>query len=154
MVDEQIIDALYRASQAGVPVEVWVRGICSLKPGVPGMSENIIVRSILGRYLEHSRIFMFEADGEPQVYIGSADMMHRNLDRRVEALVRVTAPLHIRELDDLFSLAMSDTTSSWWLGPEGEWTRHAIGEDGKRLVDIQDRTMTNIQRRRRARAVR
>ena len=92
MVDEQIIDALYRASQAGVPVEVWVRGICSLKPGVEGMSENIRVRSILGRYLEHSRIFMFDNDGDPQVYIGSADMMHRNLDRRVEALVRVVAP--------------------------------------------------------------
>ena len=92
MVDEQIIDALYRASQAGVPVEIWVRGICSLKPGVDGLSENITVRSILGRYLEHSRIFAFDNDGDPQVYIGSADMMHRNLDRRVEALVRVDRP--------------------------------------------------------------
>ena len=98
MVDEQIIDALYRASQAGVPVEVWVRGICALKPGVEGMSENIRVRSILGRYLEHSRIFTFDNDGDPQVYIGSADMMHRNLDRRVEALVRVVAPAHLEEL--------------------------------------------------------
>ncbi len=154
MVDEQIIDALYRASQAGVEIEVWVRGICSLRPGVPGMSENITVRSILGRYLEHSRIFMFAGDGDPQVYIGSADMMHRNLDRRIEALVRVASPVHLRELDDLFTLAMSDTTSSWWLGSDGEWTRHAIGENGRRLVDIQDRTMTNVQRRRRARAVR
>lgn len=154
MVDEQIIDALYRASQAGVKIDVWVRGICSLKPGVPGMSENIRVRSILGRYLEHSRIFMFHNDGDPQVFIGSADMMHRNLDRRVEALVRVTAPGHLKELGDFFDLAMSDGSSSWHLGPEGEWIRHNVGEDGKLLVDIQDRTMTNVQRRRRARAVR
>jgi polyphosphate kinase len=154
MVDEQIIDALYRASQAGVKVEVWVRGICSLKPGVEGLSENITVRSILGRYLEHSRIFAFHNDGDPQIYIGSADMMHRNLDRRVEALVRVVSPAHLKELDDLFTLAMSDTTSSWHLGPEGEWVRRNVGEDGKLLVDLQDRTMTNVQRRRRARAVR
>lgn len=154
MVDEQIIDALYRASQAGVQIEVWVRGICSLKPGVPGMSENIRVRSILGRYLEHSRIFSFHNDGDPQVYIGSADMMHRNLDRRVEALVRVVAPAHLKELEDFFDLAMSDSSSSWHLGPDGEWTRHNIGEDGKLLIDVQDRTMANVQRRRRARAVR
>ncbi|HET8928721.1 MAG TPA: RNA degradosome polyphosphate kinase [Microbacterium sp.] len=154
MVDEQIIDALYRASQEGVPIEIWVRGICSLKPGVEGMSENITVRSILGRYLEHSRIFSFLNSGDPQVYIGSADMMHRNLDRRVEALVRVTAPAHIKELESLFDLAMSDRTSTWHLGPEGEWTRHAVGPDGKRLIDLQDRTMANVQRRRRARAVR
>ncbi len=154
MVDEQIIDALYRASQAGVPVEVWVRGICSLKPGVEGMSENITVRSILGRYLEHSRIFSFHSGGEPQVYIGSADMMHRNLDRRVEALVRVVAPAHVKELTELFDLAMSDTTSSWHLQPDGEWVRHSVDENGKALTDIQDRTMTSIQRRRRARAVR
>ncbi|MDQ2698782.1 MAG: polyphosphate kinase 1, partial [Actinomycetota bacterium] len=154
MVDEQIIDALYRASQAGVKVEVWVRGICALKPGVAGMSENITVRSILGRYLEHSRIFAFHNDGEPTVYIGSADMMHRNLDRRVEALVRVSSPGHIKELNDLFTLAMSDTTSSWHLQPDGDWVRRSLAEDGKPLLDLQDRTMTNVQRRRRARAVR
>ncbi|GAA1966217.1 RNA degradosome polyphosphate kinase [Microbacterium deminutum] len=154
MVDEQMIDALYRASQAGVPVEVWVRGICALQPGVEGVSENIRVRSILGRYLEHSRIFMFENDGDPQVFIGSADMMHRNLDRRVEALERVVAPGHLKEFADFFDQAMSDGTSSWWLGPEGEWTRHSIGENGKPLIDLQDRTMANVQRRRRARAVR
>ncbi|KRA24134.1 polyphosphate kinase [Microbacterium sp. Root61] len=154
MVDEQIIDALYRASQAGVKVDVWVRGICSLKPGVEGMSENITVRSILGRYLEHSRIFAFDNDGDPQIFIGSADMMHRNLDRRVEALVRVVAPAHLKELTDLFDLAMSDATSSWWLGAEGEWTRHSVAEDGRPLVDLQDKTMATVQRRRRARAVR
>ncbi|WP_242089528.1 polyphosphate kinase 1, partial [Microbacterium lacticum] len=154
MVDEQIIDALYRASQAGVRVDVWVRGICSLKLGLDGVSDNITVRSILGRYLEHSRIFAFAGDGDPQVYIGSADMMHRNLDRRVEALVRVVAPGHIKELVDLFDLAMSDETSSWHLEPSGDWSRHSVGENGKPLVDLQERTMTQVQRRRRARAVR
>jgi polyphosphate kinase len=154
IVDEQIIDALYRASQAGVPVEVFVRGICSLKPGVEGLSENIRVRSILGRYLEHSRIFAFRNEGDPQVYIGSADMMHRNLDRRVEALVRVTAPGHLKEIEDLFTVAMSDGTSSWHLGPDGEWTRHRLDDDGRPLVDLQDRTMRAVHRRRRARAVR
>ncbi|MFB7892341.1 RNA degradosome polyphosphate kinase [Microbacterium sp. NPDC056044] len=154
MVDEQIIDSLYRASQAGVKVEVCVRGICSLKPGVEGMSENITVRSILGRYLEHSRIFAFHNDGDPVVYIGSADMMHRNLDRRVEALVRVVAPAHVKELNDLFTLSMSDSTSSWHLGPDGEWVRHNVDAEGKPLLDLQDRSMVNVQRRRRARAVR
>ncbi len=154
MVDEQIIDALYRASQAGVRVDVWVRGICSLRTDLEGVSDNITVRSILGRYLEHSRIFAFANDGEPQVYIGSADMMHRNLDRRVEALVRVTSPGHIMELVELFDAAMSDGTSSWHLGPSGVWTRHSVGEDGKPLTDLQEKTMSQIQRRRRARAVR
>jgi polyphosphate kinase len=154
MVDEQIIDALYRASQAGVRVDVWVRGICSLRTDLPGVSDNITVRSILGRYLEHSRIFMFSGDGDPQVYIGSADMMHRNLDRRVEALVRVVAPGHIKELTGLFDVAMSEGTSSWHLGPGGEWTRHSVDADGAPLADLQDRTMAHVQRRRRARAVR
>ncbi|MGU3645269.1 RNA degradosome polyphosphate kinase [Microbacterium sp. C23T] len=154
MVDEQIIDSLYRASQAGVKVEVCVRGICSLKPGVEGMSENITVRSILGRYLEHSRIFVFHNDGDPIVYIGSADMMHRNLDRRVEALVRVSTPAHVKEINDLFTLSMSDSTSSWHLGPDGEWVRHNADDEGKPLLDLQDRSMVNVQRRRRARAVR
>jgi polyphosphate kinase len=133
---------------------VWVRGICSLKPGVEGMSENITVRSILGRYLEHSRIFSFLNNGDPQVYIGSADMMHRNLDRRIEALVRVTAPVHIKALEDLFTRAMSDGTSSWHLGSDGVWVRHSRGENGRPLVDLQDKTMAIVQRRRRARAVR
>src|SRR5690606_2382381 len=130
IVDEQIIDALYRASQAGVQVDVWVRGICGIRADLPGVSDNITVRSILGRYLEHSRIFAFHNDGDPQVYIGSADMMHRNLDRRVEALVRLTRAEHLAQLDELLDLAMADTTSSWWLGPDGDWTRHDRGEDG------------------------
>ncbi|GAB3410443.1 RNA degradosome polyphosphate kinase [Schumannella luteola] len=150
MVDEAIIDALYRASQAGVPVDVWVRGICSLKPGVPGLSENIRVRSILGRYLEHSRIFSFANDGDRQLFIGSADMMHRNLDRRVEALVRLTSPAHIEELETLFEEAMSDETSTWWLGPEGGWERHSRAADGTPLVDLQSKLMTEIAARKRS----
>ncbi|WP_295014185.1 RNA degradosome polyphosphate kinase [uncultured Microbacterium sp.] len=155
MVDEQIIDALYRASAAGVHVEVWVRGICSLRTDLPGVTDNITVRSILGRYLEHSRIFAFHNDGgDPQVYIGSADMMHRNLDRRVEALVRVTAPAHVEELVTLFDEAMSPEVSSWHLGADGVWTRHAFDDEGRALIDLQDRTMTQVQQRRRPRAVR
>ena len=154
MVDEEVIDALYRASAAGVKVDVWVRGICSLRTDLDGISDNITVRSILGRYLEHSRIFAFHNDGDPQVYIGSADMMHRNLDRRVEALVRVTDPVHLKDLLDFFDLAMDPGTTSWHLGAEGVWTRHAEDADGKPLIDLQDKTMGSIQRRRRARAVR
>ena len=154
MVDEEIIDALYRASQAGVKVDIWVRGICSIKTDIPGISDNITVRSILGRYLEHSRIFTFEGAGDRQVYIGSADMMHRNLDRRVEALVRVTDERHVKELLDFFDLAMDDGTSSWHLGDEGVWERHSVDADGKPLVDLQDKTMNQIRRRRRSRSVR
>jgi len=154
LVDEQIIDSLYRASQAGVRVDVWVRGICSLRTDLAGVSDNITVRSILGRYLEHSRIFAFAGGGDPQAFIGSADMMHRNLDRRVEALVRVVAPAHVKELVDLFDTAMADTTSSWRLGSDGIWTRHSTDADGAPLVDLQEKLMTQIQRRRRARTVR
>ncbi|MBM7829760.1 polyphosphate kinase [Agromyces cerinus] len=150
IVDEAIIDALYRASNAGVPVEVWVRGICSLRPGIPGLSEHITVRSILGRYLEHSRIFSFLNDGDPQVYIGSADMMHRNLDRRVEALVRLADPSHLTEIDALFDLAMAETTSSWWLDGSGEWIRHATDEAGHPLDDMQNRLMQQIGQRTRS----
>jgi len=154
MVDEEIIDALYRASQAGVKVDIWVRGICSIKVDLPGISDNITVRSILGRYLEHSRIFAFDNDGDPQVHIGSADMMHRNLDRRVEALVRVTDPAHVKELLAFFDLAMDDSTNSWHLGEDGVWTRHSADADGNPLIDLQDKTMNQIRRRRRTRTVR
>jgi len=150
IVDEQIIDALYKASQAGVPVDVWVRGICTIKPGEPGLSENIRVRSILGRYLEHSRLFWFLNDGDPQVFIGSADMMHRNLDRRVEALVRLTQADHLAEVADLFEQAMSDETASWWLEADGTWTRHARDADGRSLTDLQNAQMKAITQRKRS----
>jgi polyphosphate kinase len=150
MVDEHIIDALYRASQAGVPVDVVVRGICSLRPGVEDLSETIRVRSILGRYLEHSRIFWFENEGDPQVYIGSADMMHRNLDRRVEALVRIVRPEHLDELRGLLDLAMSEQTSSWWLGEDGVWVRHDVDDAGVPLADMQSVLVKQIAGRKRA----
>jgi polyphosphate kinase len=147
IVDEAIIDALYRASNAGVPIDVWVRGICSLRPGIEGLSENIRVRSILGRYLEHSRVFSFLNDGDPQVFIGSADMMHRNLDRRVEALVRLTEPDHVAEIDGMFDQAMDERTSSWWLDGDGVWTRRSTDDTGAPLDDLQHRRMQRIGQR-------
>jgi polyphosphate kinase len=119
LVDEQVIDALYRAALAGVCVDIVVRGICSLIPGRPGLSENIGVRSILGRFLEHSRVFHFRGGGEH--WIGSADMMHRNLDRRVEVLVRVADPAVTAELDAMLSSALDPATRCWVLEAGGSW---------------------------------
>ncbi|MHA7306652.1 RNA degradosome polyphosphate kinase [Arthrobacter sp. TMN-49] len=137
MVDEAIIDSLYRASQAGVDVGVIVRGICSLRPGVPGLSDNITVRSVLGRFLEHSRVFTFANAGNPMVYIGSADMMHRNLDRRVEALVRLSNREDIAEVNSLLTRYLDSGTASWHLDNDGEWSRHHLDGEGKPLLDIQ-----------------
>ena len=148
MVDEAIIDACYRASRAGVPVDIWVRGICAVRPGVPGLSENVRVRSILGRFLEHSRVFAFGNGGEPEVWFGSADMMHRNLDRRIEALVRVIDPAHRAALNRLLETGMSDTTSSWHLGPDGEWSRHSTDADGQPLRNVQEMLIDARRRRR------
>src|SRR3984957_5395229 len=151
LVDEGVIDALYRASLVGVPIEIWVRGMCALKPGVAGLSDNIVVRSVLGRFLEHSRIYAFgtgEPDPNPQpgedpdagneVWLGSADMMHRNLDRRVESLVRVADQAHCTRLRELIALGMDSGTASWWLDGEGTWTRHARDESGVPLLDVQE----------------
>ncbi|MCX8648287.1 RNA degradosome polyphosphate kinase [Bifidobacterium sp. B4107] len=161
LVDEKIIDALYRASQAGVRIDIVERGICSLKPGVPGLSENIRVHSILGRFLEHSRIFAFANSqgpqiGEgplagPEVWIGSADLMHRNLDRRVEALVRITAPEQVQGLIDYVDLQMADTTSSWHMQPDGTYVRHSRDDQGKPLVDSQEYLIDRHTRTPRAR---
>jgi len=151
LVDEDIIDALYLASQAGVPVDILVRGMCSLRPGVPGLSDNIRVRSVLGRYLEHSRVFTFAGGGDPAVFIGSADMMHRNLDRRVEALVRIIQPDQIKELTALFELCMSDTSATWHLDSSGSWTRFAKDAEGRPLVDVQDKIMKDVIAKRGAR---
>jgi len=120
LVDEQVIDALYRAALAGVCVDIVVRGICALIPGRPELSENIRVRSILGRFLEHSRVFHFVGAGEH--WIGSADMMHRNLDRRVETLVRVDDPAATDELDAMLTSALDPTTRCWVLETDGSWS--------------------------------
>jgi polyphosphate kinase len=144
LVDEEIIDSLYKASMAGVQIDIVVRGMCSLKPGVPGLSETIRVRSILGRYLEHSRIFSFLGGGDPKVYLGSADMMHRNLDRRVEVLVRLSEPEHVGSIQEMFELAMSDQVASWRLESSGNWLRSQFDEDGNKLSDFQDTIMQSI----------
>jgi polyphosphate kinase len=135
IVDEKVIDALYRASQAGVEVDVLVRGICAIRPQVPGMSENLRVRSILGRFLEHSRAYEFHNAGQPEVWIGSADLMHRNLDRRVETLVSLQQPEQIAYVGEILDKAFDDGTSAWDLGPDGQWV-HNEAADG-RLEDFQ-----------------
>jgi polyphosphate kinase len=147
IVDEATIDALYRASQAGVPVDVWVRGICALRPGVPGLSDNIRVRSVLGRFLEHSRLFEFTHGGEPEIWIGSADLMHRNLDRRIEVLVRLGSATQTAQLGGLFDLAFDPGTSTWHLGSDGGWARHNLADDGTPLVDVQSTLIARQTRR-------
>jgi len=128
LVDPAMIDRLYAASQAGVEIDLIIRGICCLRPGVPGLSENIRVRSLIGRYLEHSRIYHFTngaGPGSPVTYIGSADLMPRNLDRRIEALVPVVDPLLQRRMMEILQVCLADDTLAWALGPGGDWERVA-----------------------------
>lgn len=129
LVDEAVIDKLYEASMAGVPVDVIVRGICAIRPGVPGLSENIRAVSVLGRYLEHSRVYWFAGGGTPEAWMGSADLMHRNLDRRVEVLVSIPGAEQVAKLGDLLALSADPDTSSWRLDAEGVWHRHIGGTD-------------------------
>ena len=147
IVDEAVTDALYRASQAGVPVDLWVRGICTVKAGVPGLSENIRVRSILGRFLEHSRLFWFANGGQPRVGLGSTDLMHRNLDRRVEVLVSITNPRHIGQIEEWFDMAFDEGTASWWLEPDG-WTQSTADAEGEPLLDMQEALIQAVSARR------
>jgi polyphosphate kinase len=139
LVDQESIQALYRASQAGVRVEINVRGICCLKPGVPGVSENVRVVSVVGRFLEHSRIYAFERPDETPVFIGSADLMPRNLDTRVELLTPIREEALRHELLDTLERCFADNTNSWELGTDGEWTRRT--PDGGEPRNVQRELM-------------
>ncbi|MBD3689744.1 RNA degradosome polyphosphate kinase [Nanchangia anserum] len=147
LVDEAVTDALYRASQAGVSIDIVCRGICTIRAGVKGLSENIRVRSILGRFLEHSRIYAFANGGDHEVWIGSADLMHRNLDRRVEALINIKDPAMIAELYDLVRREASPSVPSWHLRRSGTWKRHQATKGGEPLDDIQDVLMAQANAR-------
>jgi polyphosphate kinase len=147
IVDEVVIDALYDASRAGVPVQLLTRGICTLRPGVPGLSETVEVRSILGRFLEHSRIFWFENAGDPDVLIGSADLMHRNLDRRVEVLTPLPAASSVEEVGKLLDVAFDEGTAAWHLHEDGTWERRATDADGLPLLDLQEWLIQHTRRR-------
>jgi polyphosphate kinase len=148
LVDEEFCDYLYWASQAGVDVDLWVRGTCSIQPGVTGLSDRIRVRSILGRFLEHSRIFNFYNDGHEEFFIGSADLMERNLDRRVEALVRVDREEHCLELQRQLDDAFSDHIARWELHGGKNWHRIYDDAEGHRLADFQENEITRRKGRR------
>jgi polyphosphate kinase len=141
LLDEQFVAALYRASQAGVKVDVVVRSICALKPQLPSISENIQVRSILGRFLEHSRIYQFHNDGDVETWIGSADLMNRNLDRRIETLIRVDNSEHKDRINQLLDIYNSAGIKRWQMNNQGNWTHIAVDEQRNALVDIQEQLM-------------
>ena len=140
LVDEDVIEALYRASMAGVPISLLVRGICCLRPGIPGVSENIEVRAIIDRYLEHGRIFHFANAGKDEVYISSADWMPRNFHRRVEVMVPIDDPAIRARLIDILAVSWSDDVKGWVLEPSGTYVR-ATPRPGQPLVRSQQRFM-------------
>lgn len=146
LLDEEIIDALYDAADAGVRIEIVVRGICAIKLDTQARQDNIKVRSILGRFLEHSRIYYFRNDGSEDYYIGSADIMHRNLDRRVEALVRIDSEKHKSILKGILDESVSDAYSTWTLNNENNWERNIKDHDGKNLPNFQDKFIEKTNR--------
>ena len=137
LLDEEFVEALYKASIAGVEIDLVVRGICALLPGIPGVSENIRVRSVLGRFLEHSRIFHFANGGDDEIYIGSADLMDRNLNRRVESLVKITRAEHKKALISIFDQYVSSNTAASHLLPNGKWLKVDKDANGTKLFDLQ-----------------
>jgi polyphosphate kinase len=137
LLDEEFVEALYKASIAGVEVDLVIRGICAIVPGISGLSENIRVRSVLGRFLEHSRIFHFANGGDDEIYIGSADLMDRNLNRRVESLVRVDRDEHKRDLIKIFDQYTSSKTAAWHLLSNGKWLLVDKDPSGEQLLDLQ-----------------
>ena len=137
LLDEEFVEALYLASMAGVEIDLVVRGICAILPGIPGVSENIRVRSVLGRFLEHSRIFHFANGGDDEIYIGSADLMDRNLNRRVESLAKISRDEHKKELIKIFDLYLSSKTAAWHLLPDGKWLRVNQDPNGAPLAELQ-----------------
>ena len=137
LLDEEFVEALYKASSAGVEVDLVIRGICALVPGITGISENIRVRSVLGRFLEHSRIFHFANGGDDEIYIGSADLMDRNLNRRVESLVKIRRDEHKKSLMKIFDQYTASTTAAWHLLPTGKWLLVDKDSNGEQLSDLQ-----------------
>jgi polyphosphate kinase len=136
LVDPRIIALLYQASQAGVQIDLVVRGMCSLRPGVAGVSDNIRVRSVIGRFLEHSRLFWFANGGKPDVFLGSADWMPRNLDRRVEAVTPIDAPELKQRLEQLLDLYLQGKAGTWTMGSDGSYWRETTEQDSIHSQDI------------------
>ena len=137
ILDEEFIEALYRASQSGVKIDLIVRGICAIRSGIPGVSENIKIRSLLGRFLEHSRIFHFINAGDDEIYIGSADLKDRNLSRRVESLVRIAEPEHKASLIELLDEYLSDEIANWQMLQNGKWQNISKNSDGSAIENVQ-----------------
>ena len=135
ILDEGFVEKIYQASQAGVKIDLLVRGICAVQPGIKGISETITVKSVLGRFLEHSRIFHFTNAGDHEYWIGSADLMGRNLDRRVESLVRIDKKEHQNRLQEILDLGLSSSSSSWQLSGT-DWSRVSKNKQGEALLDV------------------
>jgi len=146
LVDEVVIDELYSASQAGADIEIVTRGICCLRPGVEGLSERISVRSVLGRFLEHSRVYVFQAGEGTSYWLGSADAMPRNLDRRIEVLAPVDDPRIRRRVDEVFEALLADSLQSWTLGHDGRWS-HNEPAGGEQPLAAQDELMRLASKR-------
>lgn len=145
LLDEEFVNALYRASNAGVKIDLTVRGICAIKPNLTGKSENIRIRSYLGRFLEHSRIYYFANGGQPEYWIGSADLMHRNLDRRIETLIKVTSTDHQKHLQDLLDMYERPDIAHWYMTNSGEWFRNTEDSEGNVLNELHQLMIERIR---------